>query len=110
MALHHADAGEVVDLRPLGDRLADARTTAIIKEDRFEAIRLVVQAGMQIPPHEVSGNITLYCIEGRVALGLEHATAELAAGEWIYLCGGEEHSVTGIEDSSLLLTIIFDDQ
>ena len=109
MALHHAKAGEVVDLRPLGDRLRDARTTAIIKEDRFEAIRLIVPAGTQIPSHEVSGNITLYCIEGRVGLGLERTAAELAAGEWVYLSGGETQSVTGIEDSSLLLTILLDD-
>jgi quercetin dioxygenase-like cupin family protein len=32
----------------------------------------------------------------------------LNAGEWVYLDGGEPHSVKGIEDSSLLLTILFE--
>jgi hypothetical protein len=33
---------------------------------------------------------------------------ELACGQWIYLDGGERHSIKGIEDSSLLLTILLD--
>jgi hypothetical protein len=32
----------------------------------------------------------------------------LAPGQWIYLDGGEKHAVVGVEDSSLLLTILFD--
>lgn len=108
MGLHHAKAGEVVDLRPLGNNLKDAKTAAIIKAESFEAIRLVVLAGREIPSHEVSGNITLHCLEGRVSLGLNDSEIELSAGDWVYLDGGEAHSVKGIEDSSILLTIFFD--
>lgn len=108
MALHHAKAGEVVDLRPLADNLKNTKTAAIIKTQSFEAIRLVVPAGREIPPHEVSGNITLHCLEGHVSLGLAESHIELNAGEWVYLDGGEPHSVKGIEDSSILLTILFD--
>lgn len=107
MALHHAGPGEVVDLRPLGNRLKDEKTEAIIKAKSFEAIRLVVMAGNEIPSHEVSGNITLHCLEGRISLGLAQSSIELNAGEWVYLDGGEAHSVKGIEDSSVLLTILF---
>lgn len=107
MALHHAKPGEVVDLRALGSKLKNARTAAIVKSDQFEAIRLIVQAGTEIPSHEVSGSITLHCLEGRVSLRLEKSTIELNAGEWVYLDGGEAHSVKGVEDSSLLLTIFF---
>ena len=39
MALKHADPGEVVDLRPLGPALKDAKTSALVKSDRFEAVR-----------------------------------------------------------------------
>ncbi len=107
MALERAQAGEVVDLRPLGSQLETAKTTAIIKEKSFEAVRLVVRAGQKIPPHQVAGNITLHCLEGRISLGLKGAGIELSAGDWVYLDGGEAHSVTGIENSSLLLTILF---
>jgi hypothetical protein len=46
-------------------------------------------------------------LEGRALLGLPAATIELSAGQWVFLEGGEPHSVKGVEDSSLLLTIIF---
>jgi quercetin dioxygenase-like cupin family protein len=107
MALHHAKPGEIVYLRPLGSALKDTATTALVKSDRFEAMRLLIRAGAEIPSHEVSGNITLHCLEGAVELGLKHAPVELRAGDWIYLDGGEEHSVKALEDSALLLTIIF---
>jgi quercetin dioxygenase-like cupin family protein len=108
MALMHAKPGEVVDLRSLGDKLKHVKTAAIVKARSFEAIRLVVLAGQEIPSHQVSGHMTLHCLEGRVSLGLEHSTIELNAGEWVYLGGGEPHSLKGIENSSLLLTILFD--
>lgn len=50
----------------------------------------------------------LHCIEGRVGLGLVDASVELGTGHWLYLEGDEPHSVRGIEDASLLLTILFD--
>ncbi len=106
MALPHAKPGEVVDLRPLGGELASARTSALVKRDLFEAMRLIVRAGTTIPSHEVAGYITLNCIEGRVLL--DPLAVELCAGDWIFLDRGAPHSIRGIEDSSLLLTIIFD--
>lgn len=105
MALHHAKPGEIVDLAPLGSRLKEARTAAVIKADHFEAIRLIVHAGMEIPQHKVSGEITLHCLEGHVELGVDPAPITLKANEWVYLEGGAPHSVKAIQDSSLLLTI-----
>ena len=108
MSLKHAQPCEIVDLRPLGNNLAEAKTSAIVRTPSFEAIRLVVPAGTEIPTHKVSGRIMLHCIEGRVELGLPNGVAELAAGDWLYLDGDEPHSVLGVKDASLLLTILFD--
>jgi quercetin dioxygenase-like cupin family protein len=108
MAVHHASAGEIVDLRPIGDGLSRARTTAIVKTEAFEAMRLVIHAGTEIPAHQVAGEITLHCLEGAVTLGLDGSSVELKAGQWVYLDGGAKHSVKAVEDSSLLLTILFD--
>lgn len=107
MAVHHARSGEIVELRPLGDGLKRAQTAAIVKCKTFEAARLIVHAGTDIPPHQVSGPIMLHCLEGYVILGLAESTLELIAGQWVYLDGGVRHSLQGIEDSSLLLTILF---
>lgn len=108
MSLHHAAPREVVDLRPLGPALKDAKTAAIVKTDRFEAIRLVVRAGEKIPTHSVAGHMTLHCLEGRAKLGLEGGDLELTSGAWVYLERGETHSVEGLEDALLLLTILFE--
>lgn len=107
MALEHAKPGAVVALRRLGSAIGADKTSALIKTDRFEVMRLVVPAGTTIPAHQVPGYLTLYCLEGRIQLG--PSGAEMGSGDWIYLERGEPHSVQGIEDSSLLLTIFFDE-
>lgn len=108
MAVHHAEPLEIVNLKPLGHALKDARTTAIVKSGSFEAVRLIVHAGTTIADHQVKGAITLHCLEGCVKLGFNDSELRLSANQWIYLEGGTVHSVTGIEDSSLLLTILFE--
>jgi quercetin dioxygenase-like cupin family protein len=108
MARPHAKPGQIVDLRPLGGKLRAAKTTALIKEKYFEAVRLVVHAGTDIPQHKVAGDIMLHCLEGEIVLGLAASEVILKGGDWLYLKGGELHSLKGIVDSSLLLTILFE--
>lgn len=70
MAVHHAGSGEVVDLRPLGVKLQDARTTAIVKSDTFEAVRLIVPAGHKIPPHRVEGRSPCFALKDTCGLAI----------------------------------------
>jgi quercetin dioxygenase-like cupin family protein len=106
MALHHVDAGQAIDLQPLGAGLTYASTAAIVKPETFEPIRLMVRAGSDFEPHKVDGPITLCCLEGRALLHLPTAP-ELSAGQWMYLDGGELHSISVIEDTSFPLAILF---
>lgn len=109
MALKHAESGEVVHLQPLGASLAAMKTSALVKSDRFETVRLIVQAGASIPSHKVEGFITLFCLEGHAILEAE-SEIELRPGDWIYLERGAPHAVRAIKDSALLLHIMFDTQ
>ncbi len=68
MALHHAAPGEAVDLRASSDDLPDERSCALVKTDRFEAMRLILHAGQDIPAHHVAGPLTLQCLEGRASV------------------------------------------
>jgi quercetin dioxygenase-like cupin family protein len=97
MALKHAKSGEVVDLGLLGDKLNAAKTSAIIKSEHFEAIRLIVHAGSTIPTHEVADNVMLHCLEGHVRLGLGNGDIDLKAGKWVFLDRSDNYSITGVE-------------
>jgi quercetin dioxygenase-like cupin family protein len=66
MAIAHAHPADVVSVRPLGDRLAQEVTTTLVKTERLEVLRVVMPRGKHLPRHEVAGEITLQCLEGRV--------------------------------------------
>jgi quercetin dioxygenase-like cupin family protein len=107
MALQHAQSGVAVDLGTQDRQGGPLQTRALVKSESFEAIQLQLAAGKEIAAHEVAGKFTLLCLGGHVAIGLGDGDTQLASGHWIYFDGGVRHSVRAIEDSSLLLTIIF---
>jgi len=106
MAMPHAKPGEVVDVRPLGSALASVQTKTLVRAEQVEVIRLIVTAGKEIEEHEAKGEIIVQCLEGRVAFTAFGKTQNLEAGTLLYLPTGEPHSVKGIENASLLLTIL----
>ncbi|MEO9132171.1 MAG: cupin domain-containing protein [Sphingomonas sp.] len=106
MALHHAISGEIVHLSPLNT--PSTRTAALVKSPAFEAIHLVVKAGETIPAHHVDGTMTLYCIEGAVAVDVDGEAVEMRTHDWLYLDPHVPHALRGLADSGLLLTILFD--
>jgi quercetin dioxygenase-like cupin family protein len=108
MAIPHASPGDLIDVRPLGAALATTRSHALFKSPQLEVIRLVLRAGEQLPPHEVAGEITLQCLEGRVAFSCAAGPRELTAGQMIHSGPHEIHGVRAVEDASLLLTIVLE--
>ena len=106
MSIPHAHPGEVIDVRPYGSVLAEAMTSALFKTESLEVIRMVIPRGKEIPTHATRGEVTIQCLEGRVSFMTGGITNELTAGQMLYLRSEQSHSVLGIEDSSLLVTII----
>jgi len=107
VAISHAQPGEIIDVRPLGPALAGSRTTALVKTESLEVIRMVIPPGKEVPTHSTLGEITVLCLEGRVAFTTGGVTRELGAGQLLFLQGEQPHSVLGIEAASLLVTITF---
>jgi quercetin dioxygenase-like cupin family protein len=105
VAIPHAQPGEVIDVGPLGPAFAGARTTALVKTENMEVIRLLIPRGKQFPTHTTRGEITVQCLEGRVAFTTDSVTHELSAGQLLLVSGEQPHSVLGIDDASLLVTI-----
>lgn len=105
MAQVHARSGQVVSVLPFGDRFNDVRTTAIIKADQLEVVRIVLLAGKGLPEHSAPGEITVQCIEGRIAFQTPEALHMLEAGDFVHLRRNEPHALSAIVDSSALLTL-----
>ncbi len=106
MATHHAAPGEIVDLASWADDLPSEKTKAIIKTNEIELARLVIPKGKEYPNHKVSGPIVVQCIQGKIEFTAMGATQELHSGQLLYLIAGELHSLKGVEDSVILLTIL----
>lgn len=106
MALPHAQPMEVIDIGPLGAKLKTAQTATLVKTDDLELIRLILSEGKEIKRHNVPGEITIQCLEGRIAFSTRQSECELTAGKMLYLHGSEDHALRAIKDSSLLVTIL----
>ena len=105
MAIHHASPGEMIDIGPLGNTLAHAKTGTLFKSDGMEVLRLVLPAGKTIAEHKAPGEIAVQCIEGHVQFSAMNKTVELTSGTMLYLPVAEPHSLKAVEDSSLLVFI-----
>lgn len=106
MSLHHATSGEIIDIHPLGSKLSDTPSTALLKSDQLEIMRLVLAAGKEIPEHNVPGEITLQCLEGKVEVRAHGKTQTLSANELVLLAGNVPYSLRGVENCSVLMTIV----
>jgi len=107
MATHHAAPGEIVDLAHWADDLHYEKTKAIIKTEKIELARLVIPKGKVLPNHKVSAPIIIQCIKGNIEFTAMGTTQELHSGQLFYLNPGEPHSLKGVEDAVILLTILF---
>lgn len=105
MALDHAASGEVIDVRPLGAKLSESISTALFKSSQLEVLRMVLQAGKTVPEHQVSGEMTIQCMEGVVELRAHARTQVLQAGHLMRLSGKVPYEIHAIENASLLMTI-----
>ena len=105
MAIQHSRPGEIADVRPLGARLRDAQTVALLKADQLEIVRMVLLAGKEWRDHQAPGEITVQCIEGLLQLRTSQSTQHLRPGELIHLETRELHALRAIDDSSALLTM-----
>ena len=105
MSLPHAKSGDIIDVRPLNEKLSDAISTAIIRTDHLELIRTVLHAGRSVPEHRVDGEITIQCIEGELTVHVQTSSRILNAGEMILIQSGTPYSLTAQTNCSALMTI-----
>ncbi|MEJ8826574.1 cupin [Variovorax humicola] len=105
MAIHHALSGELIDVRPLGDELANTTTRTLYKTEHLEVFRVILRAGKAMPAHRVAGEITVQCLEGCIEFTTDKMQ-RMHGGDLICLAGGELHALKAIDDSSAIVTVL----
>lgn len=75
------------------------------KGPRLRVVVVALHAGAKLDPHTAEGELELHVLEGRVKVPTGAGNVTLGAGRFLTLHPGVEHSVEGIEESALLLTI-----
>lgn len=95
---------EVINVLATGTPDPAASPSMLAKTETLELRRLILPKGREISTHHSRGEITVQCLEGRIAFTASGETREVGAGQLIVLAAGEPHSLVGLEDSSVLVT------
>jgi quercetin dioxygenase-like cupin family protein len=96
---------EVIDVLAAGPPSATGPPSALLaKTGALEVRRLTLAQGREIPTHQARGEITVHCIEGRIAFTGDGTTVDLGPGQMIVLAAGAPHSVSAREDATVLVT------
>jgi quercetin dioxygenase-like cupin family protein len=95
---------EVIDIRSAAPASAGGPSMMLAKTDALEVRRLNLSKGRVIPTHKATREITVHCLEGRIAFTAGGTTRDLGPGQMILLAAGEPHSLVGLEDSTVLVT------
>lgn len=106
MALQHLPSGAKTSLRPLGAELSSTRTAALLKSRQLEVVRVVLQQGKTMREHKAPGEITVHCLEGRLAFSTPDTHHELETGDFIHLEAGIPHALEALTDTSALVTMV----
>ncbi len=102
-----ANSVSIIHVQPWGDTLRQHQTQSLGHFQQVELIRLVVQAGERLHPHRASCLVTLQSLEGETLVWLEGVEPlRLTPGMLVCLAKGEVHTLEGVRDGSLLMTIV----
>lgn len=105
MALAHAASGDLLDIRPLGPGLPEAKSHTLVQSPSIEIFRMVLPAGRTVAPHRVPGAITVQCLEGAIEFEAHGRATVMRAGHLIYLAPQAMHALKALEHSSVLVTL-----
>ena len=106
MAIHHAQSGELINIRPLGSAITTVRTATLYKSKHLEVFRVVLLAGKELAEHQVAGELTLQCLEGSVEFSIGSMRDVMRPGDLKCLAGGIPHSLKALEASTVLVTLL----
>jgi quercetin dioxygenase-like cupin family protein len=98
----------MVPIGPLGDKLADAVSTSLIKTERVQLLHLVLRAHEGQPDHHVDDECTVHCLEGVVEVVTPGGVRQLRPGNLLLLPGKQKHALRARTDCAVLVTLLLD--
>lgn len=104
MSVVQPKLSEAIDVGTAGTASPGSPSVLLAKTATLELRRLNLPRGQEVPTHYARGEITVHCLEGRIAFNADGDTRELTAGQLIHLAAGEPHSVVGLENAKVLVT------
>jgi quercetin dioxygenase-like cupin family protein len=104
MALPHARLLDVINVAPLGPKLAGAVSTSLIKTERIQLLHMVLPAHADQPQHHVADECTVQCLEGEVEVVMPGGVRHLRPGQLVVLPAQQQHSLRARTDCALLVT------
>jgi quercetin dioxygenase-like cupin family protein len=106
MALPHAAAGDIIDLRPYGEHLPHRPSTALFKSAWLEVLRMVLPAGRSVPQHHVAEELTVQCLEGDVEFQVGEKLHILQPQQMLCMAPNTPYAMRALSNASLLLTFV----
>jgi len=106
MATPHARSGELIEILPFAETFPLEQSTALVRSDHWEVLRLVLPAGKVVPEHKVDSVTLLQCVEGSVELTAHGRTQRMRPGHLVYLQAREPHGWKALKDSQVLVTML----
>jgi quercetin dioxygenase-like cupin family protein len=108
MALPHASPLDIINVAPLGDALAGAVSTSLIKTDNLQLLHLVLPEHHDQPAHHVDQECTIHCLEGDVEVVMPAGVRRLRPGNLIVLPARQKHSLRARTRCAVLVTLMLD--
>lgn len=109
MALPHAKLLDIIDVSPLGERLAAAVSTSLIKTEQLQLLHLVLPEHHDQPQHHVDAQCTVHCLEGVVEVTMPGGVRQLRPGNLLVLPAQQQHGLRARTDCAVLVTLLLKD-
>jgi quercetin dioxygenase-like cupin family protein len=106
MSLPHAQALDVISVRPLDNALDTVQSSSLIRTARLQILHLVLPAHHDQPEHHIDDECTLHCLQGVVEVVMPGGTRRLGPGQLVLLPARQAFSLRARTDTAVLMTLI----
>ena len=106
MVNQESEHGTIVELKTLEPSLRGHEKTVLVENDNLRIVQFAIPGGSGIPRYEAHGIMILHCLAGRLSVTAMDRSRVLRSGQLLHLAVREAFSVSALEDSSLLATIV----